>query len=58
MKGKIVPRGFKRVPKARSGEKTTHKPHWFQKAVLEPGGTVNPDGPKGQLPMQPQSELA
>lgn len=57
MKGKIIPRGLKREQKARSGERTAHKPHWFQAAQVELGVLVNPDGPKAQMPVTPRCVL-
>jgi hypothetical protein len=51
VKGKIIPRGLKREERPRSGEKTTHKPHWFQRT--KEGEKSYEDGNKEQLPFIP-----
>jgi hypothetical protein len=53
MKGKVIPVGLKWEKKPRSGEGTTHKPHWFQGAIIGSNGALDPEGPKGQLPVTP-----
>jgi hypothetical protein len=51
MKNRIIPRGMKKEKKARSGEKTTFKPHWFQRT--REGDKSYEDGAKEQLPFVP-----